>query len=139
MKTATLELPATPEDVMRAVERLQKFCREQEVSEKAIHALMLGVEELASNIVNHAYQNDATKTFRMTMQHLGERFIVELRDHGPAFDPLQAAPPDLEANAEERELGGLGVHLARHYIDELDYSRSGDENVLRLTKHLLPS
>jgi anti-sigma regulatory factor (Ser/Thr protein kinase) len=138
VKTLTLELPATPEDVMRGVERLQQFCREEQVPEKAIHALMLGVEEMASNIVNHAYERDATQTFRLTMQHLGDRFTVELRDRGPAFDPLQAAAPDLDEDPDERDLGGLGVHLARHCIDELYYVWTGGENVLRLTKHLPP-
>jgi anti-sigma regulatory factor (Ser/Thr protein kinase) len=138
VKTLTLELPATPKDVMRGVERLQQFCREQQVPEKATHALMLGVEELASNIVNHAYECDATQSFRLTMQYLGDRFTVELRDHGPAFDPLQAAAPDLEEDPDERGIGGLGVHLARHFIEELNYARTGDENVLRLIKHLPP-
>jgi serine/threonine-protein kinase RsbW len=132
VKALTLELPATPENVMRGVEQLQQLCREQHVPEKATYALMLAVEELASNIVNHAYQRDATQTFRLTMQHHGDHLLVELRDRGPAFDPLQAAPPDLN---EERDTGGLGVHLVRHYIEELRYARIGDENVLRLSTH----
>ena len=123
---------------MRGVERLQEFCRAQHVPAKAIHALMLSVEELASNIVNHAYQRDATQTFRLTMQHHGDRFAVELRDHGPAFDPLQATAPDLDEDPAERGLGGLGIHLVRHSIEQLHYAREGEENVLRMTKHLPP-
>ncbi len=134
-----MELPATPEDVMRGVEQLEQFCGEQDVPVKAIQALMLAVEEMASNVVNHAYQRDATQTFRLTMQHDGDRFSVELRDHGPAFDPLQAATPALDEDPDEREIGGLGIHLVRHYIEELHYEREGEENVLRLTKHLPPS
>jgi anti-sigma regulatory factor (Ser/Thr protein kinase) len=138
MKESVLELPATPEDVMRGVEHLEQFCREQHVPQKAIHALMLAVEEMASNVVNHAYRRDARQTFRLTLQHHGDRFVVELRDHGPAFDPLQAAAPDLNADPDEREIGGLGIHLVRHYIEDLHYARAVDENVLRMIK-LLPS
>jgi serine/threonine-protein kinase RsbW len=138
MNESTLELPATPEDVMRGVEHLEQFCREQHVPREAIHGLMLAVEEMASNIVHHAYQRDAQQTFRLTLQHHGDRFVVELRDHGPAFDPLQIAAPDLEADPDEREIGGLGVHLVRHYMEELHYAREGDENVLRMTKLLPP-
>jgi len=137
MKESVLELPATPEDVMRGVEHLEQFCREQHVPPKAIQGLMLAVEEMASNVVNHAYQRDAKQTFRLTLQHHGDRFVVELRDHGPAFDPLRAAAPDLESDPDERDIGGLGIHLVRHYIEDLHYVRVGDENVLRMTK-LLP-
>ncbi|MEI8342057.1 MAG: ATP-binding protein, partial [Verrucomicrobiota bacterium] len=72
-----LELQSTPEEVMRAVERLQQFCREQGVAEKAIHALMLSLEEMASNVVNHAYQRDPSQCFRVSVQNRGDRIVVE--------------------------------------------------------------
>lgn len=124
---------------MRGVEYLEHFCAEMHVPPKAIQALMLAVEEMASNVVNHAYGRDARQTFRLTLQHHGDRIIVELRDHGPAFDPLQAAAPDLETDPDERESGGLGIHLVRHYIEDLHYARVGGENVLRMTKLLPPA
>ena len=139
VRESTLELPATPEDVMRGVGYLEHFCAEMHVPPKAIQALMLAVEEMASNIVNHAYRRDARQTFRLTLQHHGDRIIVELRDHGPAFDPLQAAAPDLETDPDERDSGGLGIHLVRHYIEDLHYAREGGENVLRMTKLLPPA
>lgn len=138
MKESILELPATPENVMRGVEHLEQFCSDLHIPQKAIHALMLAVEEMASNIVNHAYQRDAHQTFRLMLQHHGTHFVVELRDHGPAFDPLQATAPELEGDPNERDIGGLGIHLVRHYIEDLHYARVGNENVLRMTK-LLPS
>jgi serine/threonine-protein kinase RsbW len=139
MIESIMELPATPEDVMRGVEHLEAFCQEQHVPQKAIQGLMLATEEMASNIVNHAYQRDAQQTFRLTLQHHGDRFVVELRDHGPAFDPLQATAPDLEEDPDERDIGGLGIHLVRHYIEDLHYAREGGENVLRMTKLLPPA
>ena len=132
-----LELHATPEEVMRAVEALQQFARASGVPEKMIFGLALALEECASNIVNHAYHGDARRTFQVTAEHHGDRFTIELRDRGPAFDPLQAAAPDLDAD-DDRDAGGLGIHLVRHYIEDLHYERVADENVLRLTK-LLPS
>lgn len=137
MKESVLEFAATPEEVMRGVEHLEQFCTQQQLPRKAIQGLMLALEEMASNVVNHAYRRAAHETFRLTLQHYGDRLVIELRDHGPAFDPLQAAPPDLATDPDERELGGLGITLVRHYIEELQYAREGGENVLRMTK-LLP-
>ena len=131
-----LELKATPEEVMRAVGRLQQFCKAHRVEEKAIQGLMLGLEEMASNVVNHAYRHDPLESFRVAVQFGGDRVLVELRDHGPAFDPLQAPEPALEDEDEDRPEGGWGIRLVRHSIDELEYRREGDENVLQMTKHI---
>jgi serine/threonine-protein kinase RsbW len=134
----TLELKATPEEVMRAVGRLQHFCKAHHVEEKAIQGLMLGLEEMASNIVNHAYRHDPLESFRVSVQYAGDRVIVELRDRGPAFDPLQAPEPALDDEDEDRPEGGWGIRLVRHSIDELQYRREGAENVLQMTQRIQP-
>ena len=35
---------------------------------------------------------------------------------------------------EERQVGGLGIHLVRTMMDEVSYERRGDRNVVVLTK-----
>ena len=67
----TLELHATPEEVMRAVEALQEFAQEQGVPEKAIFGLALALEECGSNIVNHALQRDPRQKFQVALEHTG--------------------------------------------------------------------
>jgi anti-sigma regulatory factor (Ser/Thr protein kinase) len=131
-----LELQATPEEVMRAVETLQQFCLQEGISEKTIFGLALALEECGSNVVHHALQGDQTKTFSVKFEHIGNTFVIELRDRGPEFDPT-AAPERLPAEEDdEREPGGWGIQLVRRYIDDIGYRREAGENVLRLTKRL---
>lgn len=132
----TLGLHATPEEVMRAVEALQQFGQARQVPEKQLFALALALEECASNIVNHAYHRDERQTFRVTLEHTGSAVVIELRDHGPAFDPTQAPVPQKEADGDDGQPGGWGIQLVRRYMDEMRYAREGGENVLRLTKQL---
>lgn len=131
-----LELNATPEEVMRAVDALRDFARAECLSEKTVFDLALGLEECASNIVHHAFKRDATRKFSVTFERNGSAIFIELRDAGPCFDPTQAEcrPPP---NADDPP-GGWGIELVRHYMDDLHYKREGDENVLRLTKRLIP-
>ena len=131
----TLELHATPEEVMRAVEALQEFAPANGVPEKDVFGLALALEECGSNIVNHALQRDAQQTFHVTLEQQGGAFTLELRDRGPAFDPTAAAPRKPQAEDDD-PLGGWGIELVRRYIDEIRYTRVGDENILRLTKRL---
>jgi serine/threonine-protein kinase RsbW len=131
----TLELHATPEEVMRAVEAMQAFAQEQGVPEKAIFGLALALEECGSNIVNHALQGDARRTFQVALSHANNSFTIELRDRGPQFD--QTAAVERKPQAEDDDLpGGWGIHLVRRYTDEIRYTRDGGENVLRLIKRL---
>lgn len=130
-----LELHATPEEVMRAVEAMQEFALAQGVPEKLLFGLALALEECASNVVNHALKRDAAKKFYVTFDRLGDIFFIELRDSGPAFDPTVAAPR--KAQQEEDDLpGGWGIELVRRYTDALIYRRVGLENVLRLEKNI---
>lgn len=136
----TLELHATPEEVMRAVETLQAFGEERRVPSKTLFGLTLALEECGSNIVNHALQRDANRTFHVDLQHTGREMIIELRDAGPEFDPTQAPEREPAPEDADQPPGGWGIQLVRRYTDEMSYARVGGENVLRLTKRLeLPS
>lgn len=130
-----LELHATPEEVMRAVEAMQEFARAQGVPEKLLFGLALALEECASNVVNHALKLEAAKTFHVAFDRLDDVFFIELRDHGPAFDPTVAVPR--KAQQEDDDLpGGWGIELVRRYTDALIYHRDSAENVLRLEKKI---
>ncbi len=56
------------------------------------------------------------------MQLDAPHLTIEFIDDGDPFDPLAAPPPDLEAPLEERDLGGLGVHIVRSLADEVRYT-----------------
>jgi anti-sigma regulatory factor (Ser/Thr protein kinase) len=133
----TLELQATPEEVMRGVETLQRFAQENGVPEKAIFGLALALEECGSNIVNHAFQRDARQKFQVALEYTGSSFVIELRDRGPEFNPT--ATVKRKPQADDHDLpGGWGVQLVRRNTDEILYTRQGGENILRLVKWLRP-
>lgn len=132
----TLELHATPEEVMRAVEALQAFGAARQVDAKTLFGLTVALEECGSNIVNHALQRDASRTFRVTFEKIGDTLVIELRDRGPEFDPTQSPLREPSADDDDRPPGGWGIQLVHRYTDELHYVREGGENVLRLSKQL---
>ena len=129
----TLELHATPAEVMRAVEALREFARAQCFSEKTVFDRTLALEECGSKIVNHAYKRDAQQKFTVTFHRNGSSIVLELRDCGPPFDPTDVQCKPL---TDEDDPGGWGIQLVRSHMDELDYNREGGENVLRLTRRL---
>ncbi len=133
-----LELHATPEEVMRAVQALQEFARARRIPEKTVFGLALALEECASNIVNHALRRDTRQKFHVLLEHDGGSFVIELRDCGPAFDPT-AAPKRTPSATDDGSSGGWGIELVRRYTDAMHYARESGENILRLTKRLTPA
>jgi anti-sigma regulatory factor (Ser/Thr protein kinase) len=122
---------------MRAVETLQQWAQAQGVPEKTIFGLALALEECGSNVVNHALQRDPHKKFQVVIERTNDTFAIELRDRGPEFDPTATA--ERKALADEGDLpGGWGIQLARRQMDEIRYRREAGENILRLTKRLVP-
>jgi len=130
----TLELHATPEEVMRGVESLQEFARAQQLPEPLVFAVALALEECGSNVVNHALKRDAHQTFRVAFDILDGSLFVEIRDRGPEFDPTRVA--DRPAAADEDVPGGWGIQLVRRHMDAVEYRREAGQNILRLTKRL---
>ncbi|HXJ57420.1 MAG TPA: ATP-binding protein [Verrucomicrobiae bacterium] len=129
----TLELQATPEEVMRAVDALEDFCQAEQLPKSVTFGLTLALEECGSNVINHALQRDANQTFRVTVERTAGEIVIELRDRGPEFDPTKAVEKDA---SDEDSPGGWGIQLVRRYTDEARYQREAGQNILRLSKRL---
>jgi len=130
-----LDLHATPEEVMRAVEALQELGATWQLAPTDLFGLALALEECGSNIVKHALHGDARESFRVSIELADNSVTIELRDHGPAFDPTLAPVVPFQAD-DDQAPGGWGIQLVRRHIDEIHHTRQGGENILRLTKHL---
>ena len=59
---------------------------------------------------------------------------MTVSDDGVSFNPLAVAPPDMTVPLEQRQPGGLGIHLARSLTDEATYVRQDGRNVITLVK-----
>jgi anti-sigma regulatory factor (Ser/Thr protein kinase) len=130
-----MELQATPQEVMRAVEALQEFGRAQQVPDKILHGLALALEECGCNIVTHALGRDGRQKFRLAVERNASQIVIELRDRGPEFDLTGFNKPSTPAGDEDLP-GGWGIQIVRRYTDAIRYRREGNENVLLLIKHL---
>ena len=57
-------------------------------------------------------------------------------DTGTPFDPTKVKEADTTLSAEDRQIGGLGIHLVRQLMDEMRYSYTNGQNILTLGKKL---
>lgn len=91
--------------------------------------LELVLEEAAVNIINHAYPENNGEIV-ITLIAVEGGLILRLQDAGIPFDPASISVPSLDAAAEDRPMGGLGIHLMNSIADGIEYRRENDLNTL---------
>jgi serine/threonine-protein kinase RsbW len=116
-------------------ERLAAFAAANGIAEDVVLQVNLALEELITNIIMHA-QADSACHIHLRLSLDAGALTAVLSDDAAAFDPLTMPAPDITAPLEERSVGGLGIHLVRSLIDQVDYQRQGGRNQTTLIKHL---
>ena len=114
---------------------IEEFAEEENWSPDLTFQIGLAVEELGVNIVNYGHDDDKAHEIKIVISSEDEAITIEIEDDGNAFNPLQDAPePDLDAEVEDRTVGGLGIYLVRTMMDEVRYERQQNKNCLTLVK-----
>ena len=98
------------------------------------HQIDIAVEEIFMNIANYAYK-PASGNVAICVS-AGKEIVIRFEDAGKPYNPLEQAAPDLDKPLMERKIGGLGVFMARQFMDKIEYSRIGNKNVLIMTKNI---
>ena len=127
-----LKLPARVENLQRLVESVSHCAGGQDFDQKKIQKIELAVEEALVNIFNYAYP-DGPGEVEVNCKADQDHFLIEIIDSGIPFDMTSLPDPDLTANVEDREIGGLGIYLIKKMVDEVKYGREGGRNILSLT------
>ncbi len=96
----------------------------------------LAVEEAVVNAMRYAYPQGTVGDIIVQAHADDEQLQFIITDSGMHFDPTAYLSADTTLSVEERPIGGLGIHLVRHYMDSINYERVNHQNVLTLIKRL---
>jgi anti-sigma regulatory factor (Ser/Thr protein kinase) len=91
---------------------------------------------VACNVLNHGCVGGHEPVLELLASVEGSQLALEFRDNCHAYDPLSQPPPDLDADIDDRPIGGLGVHLIRELAEQVAYTRDDHHNVLRIVLHI---
>ncbi|OIO59239.1 MAG: ATP-binding protein [Verrucomicrobia bacterium CG_4_10_14_3_um_filter_43_23] len=114
---------------------LEVFQEKANIDSKAIFELNLCMDEIITNIILYGFEDKDLHTIDVILDWTDQEIIVVISDTGKPFDPLKDAPvPNIEAEIEDRPVGGLGVYFLKQYLDSVNYIREGNSNRLVLRK-----
>jgi serine/threonine-protein kinase RsbW len=93
------------------------------------------LEELVSNILFYAYDDEGSHEIRIRVEKERDELHLEVTDDGKPFNLLEL-PDDADYHepAEKRKIGGLGIHFIKTLAGKIEYTRTGDRNIVKITK-----
>ena len=131
---STIRLPAKLDNLYKFMDVVSHRAKEQGFTQKRISDIELAMEEALVNIFNYAY-HDNIGDVEVACSTDNDLFIVDIIDSGIPFNLLSYKDPDLISDISERKIGGLGVFLMKKLMDDVQYRRENDKNLLRFVVH----
>ncbi len=115
------------------------FALRADLPHKTTITILIVLDEIVGNIIRYGDFAPGLENSNISVEinTSDEMVMLTIIDAAGAFDPLLAPEPDVESSLEEREIGGLGIHIVRSLVDSMEYCRDSDKNVLKLTCHIL--
>ncbi len=116
-------------------EWIAAFVTAHQIDQAAAYAVNLAVEELFTNMVRYSTGNSADILIAIGRNE--KDLVVTMIDSGnESFDVTKSAEVDVTQRLEDRQPGGLGLHLVKKMVDQLDYEYVNQQNKITLIKHL---
>ena len=113
-----------------------EFAAAAGLGDKDLFALQIVAEELVTNVIDYGGVPDREHAATLDLSVEDGLLTIILTDRGTEYNPLLRADPDVTLPAEDRPIGGLGVHFCKKLTDSQDYRREAGFNVLTLKRTL---
>lgn len=129
-----IEIRSDLKQLRRAREFVRAFCAglpPAMLEYTDMDALVLAVNEAASNIMKHAYRGRKDQRIDLEGQAFSSRVVIVLHHFGDPFEPANVPSVELDGLRES----GLGLPMLTRCVDEVEYFRDErGRNCVALTK-----
>jgi len=136
--TATADFVSDRSELTKLEGFTADFAQGAGLSDKDLFGLQIIVEELVTNVIDYGGVPAGEHAVRVDLSAEDGELLIRITDRGAEYNPLLREDPDVTLSAEERPIGGLGVHFCKKLTDAQEYERRDGCNVLTLRKKLSP-
>lgn len=126
LKKWELSIGNSMEQVMELSTKITEIGNTLDIDRHMLNAMALTIEELAGNIVQHAFKPNEKRWFDLMILYKEDCIIVRMRDNGELFDPVQY----LHENGDT-DNAKIGLQLISGISNKFEYRRTiGLNNLL---------
>lgn len=138
-KNPSKKFPATLDQLYAMLQLICGQAMELGFDEMELAKIELACEEALVNIISYAYPGKQGE-IEIELKPYEKGIEIELTDQGIPYDPVSQSEItkrvlDNPDPIELRKLGGYGIFFILTLMDDVSYSREGDNNVLKLIKY----
>jgi len=116
--------------------QVQTFARDVGFADSDCVHIALAVDEALANVIEHSYGGRCGEPIDIELADAGHKgragIQIKVRDYGRQVDPGVIRSRELE-NVRP---GGLGVHIIRSVMDEVDYTPADGAGMVLVMKKL---
>jgi sigma-B regulation protein RsbU (phosphoserine phosphatase) len=134
MPEATVRIENDLSEIAKVDENLDDFAEKFGVPPAVTAAYHIIFDDLLNNVISYGFNDEQRHFIDISLELTANSLIVSITDDGVPFNPLAETAPDTTLSIEDRQIGGLGIHIVVNMVDDISYQRTADKNVLTLTK-----
>ena len=134
-----IKLAADPACLCIVRSAVRKAAQNAGLTERDVDAVILALEEAMANAIRHSYGGACRQPIIVTINSQEEgqdkraRLEIMVRDFGRQVNPKEIKG----RNLDDVRPGGLGVHIIRSTMDEVEYSCPADGGMqVRMVKYI---
>ncbi len=135
----SLEITPRVSQLHSLAKLVEDFGENNSVPEQQIFMLNLILDELMTNYVRHSMHKVSMSRMELALRAEPDQVVLTILDTGPPFNPLDVPPPDMRKGIDDRQLGGMGLHLVRSYCDRMRHEAIHGYNKLTIEIDFKPA
>ena len=122
------------EVLLHIASEVEELGQRESWPDSLVFKVNLVLEEIGLNILSYGGEEHGPwPRFEIVIDSDDDALTIHVSDEGRPFDPFHEAPkPSLDAQLEDRAIGGLGVHLVQTMMDDTSYEHIGGKNRLTM-------
>ena len=118
--------------VIRTV--ISGLCRQEGMEEVTANAVVLAIEEIVLNIIEHGNDFDPWQIMRLKVEFQKKQIKIQIRDYGDPFDVTKQKNMSIKSSVVKGSRRGVGGFLVNQLMDQVRYVSQKNYNELTLVK-----
>ena len=132
MTTHKLQIAADSANTSSVLAFVEDSLTSDQVPIKLRQKILICTDEIFANIVQ--YSHASLTEIQCSVSET--QVTVKFTDDGIPYNPLNAPAPDILQPAEERKIGGYGIHIVKKLMDEVRYDDTDKKNTLTIVMYI---
>ncbi len=134
--SSTISISNTFEEITAITEHFDEFCETNDLPMTCNQKINLSLDDLINNIISYGYRDDLEHTIEIEFKLFDDKLMVIVEDDAIPFNPFNSDGIDTSLSIDDREIGGLGIHLIQKLMSSCEYQRKANKNVVTLVMDL---